>query len=290
LHLVLGGTFLPHPEKAHKGGEDAFFADDAIGAFGVADGVGGSASFMVDPGEFSRSILRSCHAGLLQKRGRGLELRRALQYAGSKESSLPGGSSTVLLGQLEPGTNVLRFLNLGDSGAFVFRPSMRRFPKTEPFLWPRVLTRSHDQTHYFNCPYQVAAEDFALAAAEADELQTIARSGDIVVAATDGVLDNLFVEQIQVEVAKRVDELFAEDPLVAQAAANGLAKSIADEALAVGHRQDEPGLQTPFAVSAAKEGYSFAGGKLDDVAVVCGVVRHGQRPPEQRLSNFDFAS
>lgn len=30
---------IPHPEKAHKGGEDAYFADKLLLA--VADGVGG---------------------------------------------------------------------------------------------------------------------------------------------------------------------------------------------------------------------------------------------------------
>ena len=54
------------------------------------------------------------------------------------------------------------------------------------------------------------------------------------------------------------------------------------------HRTAGTFLQTPFAVGAAKEGYKFLGGKLDDVAVVCGVVRHGDRPPLQLLSNFDL--
>ena len=37
------------PEKLRKGGEDAFFYDDSLSAFGVADGVGGSASDTIDP-------------------------------------------------------------------------------------------------------------------------------------------------------------------------------------------------------------------------------------------------
>ena len=36
-----------------------------------------------------------------------------------------------------------------------------------------------------------------------------------------------------------------------------------------------------FEEAAAREGYRFAGGKLDDVAVVCGVVRPGAQPAER---------
>ena len=46
-------------------------------------------------------------------------------------------------------------------------------------LWPRVVLRSHEQTHYFNCPYQAAAQDAVLdarsvGAAAADVLAAVA--------------------------------------------------------------------------------------------------------------------
>ena len=56
LHLLFGTANTPHPDKKAKGGEDAFFADPAIGAFGVADGVGGSARHGVDPGNATRLL------------------------------------------------------------------------------------------------------------------------------------------------------------------------------------------------------------------------------------------
>lgn len=34
LHVVFGAHNIPHPEKAGKGGEDAFFFDDRLGIFG----------------------------------------------------------------------------------------------------------------------------------------------------------------------------------------------------------------------------------------------------------------
>ena len=49
-------TMIPHPEKAARGGEDAYFAQPF--AIGVADGVGGWAMSGVDPSHFSRALTR----------------------------------------------------------------------------------------------------------------------------------------------------------------------------------------------------------------------------------------
>ena len=66
LHLLFGTANIPHPSKRDKGGEDAFFADPVSGAFGVADGVGGSARDGVDPGLFSRTMLSHCQRYLAE--------------------------------------------------------------------------------------------------------------------------------------------------------------------------------------------------------------------------------
>ena len=66
-----------------------------------------------------------------------------------------------------------------------------------------------------------------------------------------------------------------------QAAVDALAGSIASAAHEAGRREDDEQFHTPFEQAAAQEGYRFAGGKLDDVAIVCGVVRKGAAPEEQ---------
>jgi hypothetical protein len=99
LHIVFGAAGIPHPEKADRGGEDAYFADDAHGAFGVADGVGGSASATVDPGLFSREMLRRCHEALRSSGDERPPLTHALQAAAAQKLTL-GGSSTLLVGQV----------------------------------------------------------------------------------------------------------------------------------------------------------------------------------------------
>ena len=76
---------------------------------------------------------------------------------------------------------------------------------------------------------------------------------------------------------------------VVQEAVDQLAQSIAARANEVGMREDEEGIVTPFMQSAAKEGLRFVGGKLDDVAVVCAVVRSGDRPAQRIGHNFQGA-
>ena len=56
----------------------------------------------------------------------------------------------------------------------LLRPTPRRFVRLgQTLLWPRMVTRTQEQTHYFNCPYQVAAEDMRHTVLEgsADEIQ-----------------------------------------------------------------------------------------------------------------------
>lgn len=318
--MVFGAALEPHPAKAKTGGEDAFFADDATSSFGIADGVGGSKRGGADPGIFSRRLLRYFSEHLQQQNAtlRGAVTAAATGFA----AETIGGSSTFIIGQLENESGAMRWLNLGDSGAVLFRPSRRKFD-AGTFLWPRVVMRSvevhkrlictnsrlepalpallllimdpvtfdsrEQQIHYFNCPFQVAAEEFYEAAGEADDLQTTARHGDILVAASDGVLDNLFEAHVQSIVAQGlVSGLLSADALTAQRAADECAQKIATEAQTVGLREDDESIRTPFQVAAAQEGYKFAGGKLDDVAVVVGIVRNneGERPPPRQLHNF----
>lgn len=124
---------------------------------------------------------------------------------------------------------------------------------------------------------------------QVDEIAAVVQEGDVLIAATDGVLDNLFDDELQMHVASAVSGLRATDPAAAQEAVDQLAQSIAARANEVGMREDEEGIVTPFMQSAAKEGLRFVGGKLDDVAVVCAVVRSGDRPAQRIGHNFQGA-
>jgi len=61
---------IPHPQKVHKGGEDAYFANkkyvnrfltnflNKFSVLAVADGVGGWAEYGVDPALYSKELCR----------------------------------------------------------------------------------------------------------------------------------------------------------------------------------------------------------------------------------------
>ena len=57
LRTDVAAHMIPHPEKAHKGGEDAYFISENKQAFGLADGVGGWANSGVDPAIYAREIM-----------------------------------------------------------------------------------------------------------------------------------------------------------------------------------------------------------------------------------------
>ena len=58
MKLKSGVSMLPHPEKEHRGGEDAYFIHKGECCVGVADGVGGWAEVGVDPGLYSRELMQ----------------------------------------------------------------------------------------------------------------------------------------------------------------------------------------------------------------------------------------
>jgi len=96
MRLRIGACCLPHPDKAHYGGEDAYFASAAGGgALGVADGVGGWAESGVNPAQYSRTLMRVACAYI--EGAEGEELARAAAdgaSAATANNSLDGCYAT----------------------------------------------------------------------------------------------------------------------------------------------------------------------------------------------------
>ncbi|CAE8585447.1 unnamed protein product, partial [Polarella glacialis] len=143
-----------------------------------------------------------------------------------------------------------------------------------------------DQTHYFNCPYQLSSGNAPVEVP--DFIRIRVRTGDLVVAATDGVFDNLFDHQVQAIVARHLGKAWSSgSPITTQL--QGLATSIAKQAQRIGHQEDHKDIITPFALSAHSEGLSFRGGKLDDTTVVVCLVcseELGEGEVAELLQNF----
>lgn len=295
LQLVAGAASRPHRSKG--AGEDAFCIDPRLGLIGVADGVGGSKSDTADPGAFARRLLAWCWQHALDRADQSPAetLRLARTSVANDDIAKRGGSSTATVVRLSGGE--LRVANFGDSAAVLLRPVPRQFLDPEDgasrraVLYPRLVLRTHDQVYYFNAPYQASASDDLsgpfdeLGSCEPDQVTAIARPGDVVLVATDGLWDNVDLLQIQNLVAAGLPVLWASaarhgllPPRLAAISEEAkafdppgdrlseLAAVIADAAVAV--YDDENASLTPFAVTARTEGYEYVGGKEDDVTVV----------------------
>ena len=147
---------------------------------------------------------------------------------------------------------VLRAANLGDSGFLIVRDG-------------QVFFHSPSQQHRFNMPFQIGpfGEDSVDQPEDSERFQLAMHPGDIIVAGTDGVFDNAFDE----EILSVVLSVIAKD---AKATPGQVAQALA--LLARRHAEDGT-FNSPFAVEAAKAGYRFQGGKLDDITVVVSFCR-----------------
>jgi len=258
LRLTLGAHCVP---KSIDGpGEDAFFASHPLAAFGLADGVGSWSRVGIDAGLFSRTLLRHAHREM-QRRAVGTprlpnlpETVRLAFEAVREEQVL--GSCTLLLAQMH--MNMLSVLNFGDSGIVAFRPFLvqSKFVGGTPEPALRIIYRSTPMLHRPNLPLQLSHQDASdMSVLEPYDLVTLrVRPGDIIVAGTDGLFDNVGERELKSLVLPHSD-LYAKQR-DSRERASDLADRIAQRAAEI-----------------ARSPYEFGGGgKLDDIAVVVGHV------------------
>mmetsp|Transcript_61721 Transcript_61721/g.147245 ORF Transcript_61721/g.147245 Transcript_61721/m.147245 type:complete len:352 (-) Transcript_61721:94-1149(-) len=279
LQMHFAAANIPHPEKVHRGGEDSYFACPSTKSFGIADGVGGWADAGVDPGEFSRLLMHCAYEDITQVPVNKLaDLREVLRTAvGRVGTSQLQGSCTALLGHLHGST--LGLLNLGDSGVIVLRPALRTLPGSErPMLVPRLVFRSCEQTHYFNCPYQVTSGTAEVE--EPDLFQVRIEPGDLIIACSDGVLDNLFDKQIQAIAGTELADVWLGGGECGPGL-NALAQTLAVQAQNVGKAEPKNDVPTPWSVGARAEGIDMFGGKLDDTTVVVALTEVAEASSSQ---------
>ncbi|KAJ4192071.1 Protein phosphatase 2C 7 [Fusarium falciforme] len=295
------------PSARPESGHDAFFVsrinDSGSVAFGVADGVGGWVDSGVDPADFSHGFCDHMAVAAHEHKAEAdppLTARKLMQKgydAICEDRSLRAGGSTACVAIAGADGN-LDVANLGDSGFLQLRLNA-------------VHTYSEPQTHAFNTPFQlslvppsVAARMAAFGGAQlsdlprdADVTQHSLRHGDVLVFATDGVLDNLFNQDI-LRIASRVlvrsgawvmteaggvrvaDAL---EPLVQLPEASEEKKErtltlqslLATEIVTAAKRASvNTKLDGPFAKEVHKyyPNENWHGGKVDDICVVVAVV------------------
>jgi len=231
-----------HPEKVSWGGEDAGFS---VGrTFGVFDGVSGAEK---EKGKklYSRSLAESMKkstgkAGLSVK-----EITEKMTMAKELADDVATGASTAVVASVGE-DNVLRALNLGDSVCLVLRDGA-------------VAARTREIVHYFDCPYQLG-DDSPDRPRDGTSLQAEIFGGDVIVAGSDGVFDNLS----DADVCEIVSSFGP------RTRSSAIAKKIVERSRTVSL---DPQAVTPYStVARGKSGYSAyrngTGGKVDDISCI----------------------
>uniref|UniRef100_A0A803L812 Protein phosphatase n=1 Tax=Chenopodium quinoa TaxID=63459 RepID=A0A803L812_CHEQI len=161
------------------------------------------------------------------------------------DTNVIGSSTACIIALTDQGIHAI---NLGDSGFIVIRDGSTVF-------------RSPVQQYGFNFPYQLASTSAGGDLPSSGQVFTFpVASGDVIVAGTDGLFDNLYDNEITALVvqAKR-------SGLDPQATAQNIA-TLAQQRAMDKHRK------TPFAAAAHDAGFRYIGGKLDDITVVVSYI------------------
>ncbi|MBA0590461.1 hypothetical protein Gorai_019166, partial [Gossypium raimondii] len=138
-------------------------------------------------------------------------------------------------------------INLGDSGFIVVRDGCTVF-------------HSPVQQHGFNFTYQLESGDGGDLPSSVQVFKIPVLSGDVIIAGTDGLFDNLYNNEITAAVVHGLRVGF--NPQL-------MAKQIATLAR---ERAVDKNRQTPFAKAAQDAGFRYYGGKLDDITVVVSYI------------------
>ncbi|XP_041008741.1 probable protein phosphatase 2C 80 isoform X2 [Juglans microcarpa x Juglans regia] len=243
LKLISGSCYLPHPDKEEKGGEDAHFICIDEQAIGVADGVGGWADVGVDAGLFARELMSYSVAAIQEEPMGSIDPARVLEKAHSSTKA-KGSSTACIIALTDEG---LHAINLGDSGFVVVRDGC-------------IVFQSPVQQHGFNFTFQLESGSGGDLPSSGQVFTIPVTAGDVIIAGTDGLFDNLYNNEVTA--------------VVVHAVRAGLEPQVTAQKIAALARQRavDRNRPTPFSTAAQEAGFSYYGGKLDDITVVVSYV------------------
>ncbi|KAL7097800.1 hypothetical protein ACP275_10G165700 [Erythranthe tilingii] len=237
LMMIAESCYIPKENKDKPAGEDAHFFCESAQVIGVADGVGGWASHGIDAGEYARELMKNAEYEVKDYSPVDVDPKEVLRQAFLNTAE--EGSSTACIISLAG--DILTAANVGDSGFTVIRGG-------------RTFYRSPVQQYGFNFPYQLQKSSEDNGAEQAEEMVVEMESGDVVVAGTDGLFDNLFPDDIE-----KIVRDYCSDSMLS------LAETLATAAL---ERSEDTTTVSPFEVAAYEAGKRYLGGKYDDITVV----------------------
>ncbi|KAG9148078.1 hypothetical protein Leryth_003651 [Lithospermum erythrorhizon] len=247
LKLNSGSCYLPHPDKEETGGEDAHFICTDKQAIGVADGVGGWADLGVNAGLYARELMNNSVTAIQEEPKGSIDPARVLEKA-YISTRAKGSSTACIITLTEQG---LHAINLGDSGFMVVRDGSTVF-------------RSPAQQHDFNFTYQLECGNGGDLPSSGEVFKIPVAPGDVIIAGTDGLFDNLYNSDITAVVVHAVRAGFGP-----QVTAQKIAALARQRAL-------DKNRQTPFSTAAQEAGFRYYGGKLDDITVVVSYITRDQ--------------
>lgn len=251
-------------------GEDNFFLTDTNGFdifAGVADGVGGWAEHGFDSSAISRELcnamkfIASTIYGVSKKKDTTISPKQLIQDGYDKiknDKIVQVGGTTAVVAHMDK-NGKLNVANLGDSWCGVFRDS-------------KVVFQTKSQTVGFNAPYQLSIipEEMAKEAKrtgrsyiqnlprDADEYEFQLAKNDIVILATDGVTDNIAVEDIEIFLNDNEKQINSDLQSVSKELVNNVVKISKD-----------PDFPSVFAQEISKmTGKLYKGGKEDDITLI----------------------
>ncbi|KAL8536137.1 hypothetical protein ACS0TY_011681 [Phlomoides rotata] len=241
--LSSGAALLLHPSKVLTGGEDAYFVSGQTW-LGVADGVSMWSLEGTNPGVYAQELIKNCEKLISVNNGDSISNPVELLNLSVADTDSPG-SSTVLITQFDG--QALHVANVGDSGFIVLRNGS-------------IHKRSSPMNHAFHFPMRIERGDDPSSLAEFYRVDL--EEDDIIITATDGLLDNLYDEEISLIVMKS---------LAADRKMQEIAEKLALKAQEIGRSEC---VRTPFGDDARAAGFAgCTGGKLDDIAVIVSVVQ-----------------
>ncbi|TKA53100.1 hypothetical protein B0A53_03980 [Rhodotorula sp. CCFEE 5036] len=279
-------------------GEDAYFLrPDSLG---VADGVGGwSGHAGANSARWARKFMHHCSAELARYENVDDDMflhyyevdpvdvmQRAYEKTLSEckeEGTI--GSSTALLAILR--NDELRLANLGDCSCCVIRGD-------------EYIFRTEEQQHRFNYPFQAGTNAKDTPAKDAQKFAIKVRKDDIVILSSDGLVDNVFSDDMLDEVLRFVGSATPPPPNLPTSTptttnGNGVGpprfslRRFSPQAVseALCHRaksvyEDQRAVASPFQQRAMEEGIHYAGGKIDDISCLVGVVGELEASPNRR--------
>lgn len=158
---------------------------------------------------------------------------------------------------------LLYVTNLGDCKILVIRPSEKK-----------VLFRTAEQWHWFDCPMQLGTNSIDTPQKDAVLSKIAVQEDDVVLALSDGVMDNLWEHEVLKVVIDSIDKWEEERAAPKDVAQHNhpsddrnvyVARELLNAALTIAQ---DPFAESPFMEKAVEEGLAIEGGKMDDISVV----------------------